>query len=303
MAIPEAIYSAPAIPGLWQVSVTVPQAMADMVSDWLELSALAVSIDIGDGDDVVVSGTFDSEPDEAEVLSRVEIFRTLGAPDVSYVIDLLDGNDWLAMVGRTEGAGHVGEFRLGNAPSLATRLVSSREIYVEAFSAFGDGYHATTQGCLSAIGRVKGRRRAISRIADIGCGTGVLALAARKTWPRAQSVASDLDPAAVELTRKNRHHNGALRALQVTSGAGFGARLIGARGPYDLILMNILARPLARLASDAAAHLRPGGYLVLSGLLESQARHVMFAYRAQRLALIRQTGQDGWQTLILQKKA
>lgn len=287
---------------LTQLVIQSPAELADVLSDWLEeLQALTVAVDFVSDGQVGVSATFEEPPDESSVIAHLAVLQVTSASKLSYQLQPVDMQDWLAMTGRTEGAGKVGGFQLLDSPSVTTRLISQRDLAVEAFGAFGDGYHATTQGCLGALSWLQARINP-RRIADIGCGSGVLALAAHKLWPQAKIVASDLDPRSVATTRRNRHANGSAR-VRVTGGAGFSPRLVGQQAPYDLILMNILARPLSRLAFSARQHLAPGGFLVLSGLLISQIPMVLAAYRRQRLALVRQSVQDGWVTLIMRQRA
>lgn len=279
---------------VYQLAVRVPQTLAEAVSDWLETIALAVTIDLHD-DHAKVAGLFTTRPDD--VLVRQQL-ATL-APEGVYDWQQLPTTDWLAATAR-QGAGAIGDFTLLDAPAAATALLSQRALYVESAHAFGDGFHATTQGCLLALADLQKRAR-IKSCADVGCGTGVLALAARKLWPQVRGVLGDIDAAAVAVTRANARLNGGPQHLRFVVSAGMTAAAFQRARPYDLIMANILAGPLCRLAPAARQALLPGGHIILSGLLENQKAMVLSAYRQQRLRLVKSYARHGWLTLVLRK--
>jgi len=145
------------------------------------------------------------------------------------------------------------------------------------------------------------RRRRFCRPLDIGTGSGVLAIAAAKLLRR-PVLASDVDPEAARVAAHHVRRNGLAGRVRVLCAAGYRARPVG-RGRYDLVLANILARPLALMARDLAPVLAPGGIAVLAGLLARQEGMVVAAHRAQGLALVRRLNILGWSTLILRKAA
>jgi ribosomal protein L11 methyltransferase len=169
-------------------------------------------------------------------------------------------------------------------------------ILVDAATAFGTGEHPSTRGCLKAL-ETLARRRPIRHPLDIGTGTGILAIAAAKLCHR-PVLASDIDPGAVAVARRNVECNGVAAWVRVEPRAGYRGRTLRRRG-YDLILANILARPLAAMAADLARHLAPGGQAVLSGLLRRQEPIVLAPHRALGLALAARIVIDGWSTLVL----
>src|SRR5690606_9534091 len=113
-------------------------------------------------------------------------------------------------------------------------------------------------------------------ILDLGCGSGVLAIAAAKLWPAANVVASDNDPVAVAIARDNAVLNAASMACHLSE--GIDAEALQDAAPYDLIVANILMQPLIDLAPAVASVLAPGGRVVLSGLLDEQKTAVAAAY-------------------------
>src|SRR5690606_34021882 len=139
------------------------------------------------------------------------------------------------------------------------------------------------------------RRIKPARILDLGCGSGILALAAARTW-RVPVVASDIDPVSVRETRRNAGVNGLLPLVCAVRSVGWQAPAVRRGGPYDLVFANILARPLMRMAPDLARNLAPGGMAVLSGLLTWQEARVLSAHRQQGLRLIRRYRFGDWST-------
>jgi ribosomal protein L11 methyltransferase len=167
---------------------------------------------------------------------------------------------------------------------------------IDAATAFGTGEHATTRGCLMALDALakRGRRR---RSLDMGTGTGILAIAAAKTWRRLV-LASDIDLEAVRVAGVNARRNGVGALVRPRHANGYRARGIRGRR-FDLVFANILARPLMRMAPDLARALMPGGIAVLSGLLARQERAVLVAHRSRRLVLRRRIASDGWHALVV----
>ena len=172
-------------------------------------------------------------------------------------------------------------------------------IEIEAGQAFGTGHHGTTAGCLTMIERVLMRRRRVN-VLDLGTGSAVLAIAAAKLG-RMPVLATDIDPVAVRVAAENVRANGVHAYVETVVAAGFGAPAFRRRSPFDLVIANILAGPLMKLAPQMAHHLAPGGDLVLSGILERQRRAVLAAYQTQGL-FHRETLRRGeWVTLRLSR--
>jgi len=206
--------------------------------------------------------------------------------------------DWVAETYRRFPPFRVGGFFIHGGHWQGKPPAGSVPLKIEAAVAFGSGEHGSTSGCLLALDRL-GRRRVRPRVLDLGCGSGILAIAAAKLWGIAVT-ASDSDPVAVRTARENAVINGIGRRLTGVVSRGFASARLS--GPYDLILANILARPLTRLARPMAGHLAKGGRTVLSGLLRDQVPLVLQAYRAQGLALERRIVRGDWATLVVKRK-
>ena len=133
-------------------------------------------------------------------------------------------------------------------------------------------------------------------VLDVGCGSGVLAIAAAKRG--AKALAIEIDPRAAQIAAINARQNHVANCTRVI--AGDGARFIAGRR-FDLVFANILMRPLVRLAPKLIAATAPGGTLILSGLLRSQAPLVRQAYASRGLVLTRRIPKEAWTTLVWRK--
>jgi ribosomal protein L11 methyltransferase len=167
-------------------------------------------------------------------------------------------------------------------------------VALDASIAFGSGEHATTKGCLRAIADLA-KRKKIRRVLDLGCGSGILSIGAARAWP-AQVLASDIDSDSADLARENVRRNGLAARIEVRASAGF-ANLGRTQARYDLVLANILARPLAQLGARLAGAVAPGGTLVLSGLLAEQETWIRAVYRLHGMVFCGRIAQQGWHTL------
>jgi ribosomal protein L11 methyltransferase len=172
-------------------------------------------------------------------------------------------------------------------------------IVLDAAIAFGSGEHGSTRGCLRALEPVAVRRP--QRILDLGTGSGILAMAAAKLLHR-RVRATDIDPWSVRVARENAKRNGLGPRLRILRADGWSSSAVRGGGPYDLVLANILARPLCLMAKHLARALAPGGTAVLAGLLETQARWVLAAHRRQGLLLATKLREGPWTTLVLRKR-
>lgn len=172
-------------------------------------------------------------------------------------------------------------------------------LLLDAGLAFGSGEHGSTRGCLVALERAARLRP--RRILDLGTGSGILAIAAARLLRR-PVLATDIDPWSVRLARHNAAANGVVRCVRVRQADGWGGPVLRRNAPYDLVLANILARPLELMARRAVRQLRPGGTIILSGLLTGQTRSVLAAYRRLGLSLWFRSDQPPWATLVLRAR-
>ncbi|HYU13082.1 MAG TPA: 50S ribosomal protein L11 methyltransferase [Stellaceae bacterium] len=221
-----------------------------------------------------------------------------GGKLVHIVEERLAERDWLLENRRAFPPIRVGRFFVHGSHWRGPAPPGTIAIEIDAATAFGTGEHPSTHGCLVALDHLA-RRRRFRRPLDVGTGSGVLAIAAAKRLRR-RVVAGDIDPEAVRVARHHARRNGLAGAVRVLRAAGYRRRGLR-RADYDLVLANILARPLALLARDLKRALAPGGVAVLAGLLQRQEALVLSAHRAQRLRLARRIVIEGWLTLILRR--
>ncbi|MEM8555233.1 MAG: 50S ribosomal protein L11 methyltransferase [Pseudomonadota bacterium] len=240
-----------------------------------------------------VGGYFVEPPDE---VGLALLAAANGAKP--FTVSQLPEVDWVAKVKRELAPVEAGRFFLYGSHD-ADKVPEARVgLLIEAAMAFGTGHHGTTQGCLKAFDRLLNAGLASGPVADVGCGTAVLAMAAAKVWD-VTPMASDIDAVAVEVAEANAEANGLHGRLDIFEATGFEHPKL--QGPFALIFANILKGPLIELAPSLSAALAPGGHAILSGLLVDQADDVLAAYTGQSLSLVDREDIGEWATLTLQK--
>lgn len=213
--------------------------------------------------------------------------------------EILPARDWLAENQLSFPPLRVGRFFIYGSHHESKPPAGAIGIAVDAATAFGTGEHPSTRGCLLALERLA-RRRRFHRPLDIGTGTGILSIAAAKLLHR-KVLAGDVDPRAICVARHNAGRNGVRGLVESRSAPGYRDRVIR-RSRYDLILSNILARPLAVMAADLSRRLAPGGRAVLSGLLRWQEPIVLAPHRGCGIVLDHRLVIDGWSTLVMRRR-
>lgn len=282
--------------------VSTSEAMATRLLDTLgplfEEEGLALStMEIDEANDIWEASVYlDGEQEEA-VRRRIADIVAESLPDAVIEREVLPEIDWVAK--SLEGLAPVraGRFVVHGSHDRQRIRPGELSIEIDAGQAFGTGHHGTTAGCLEMIGYVL-RRRRVKRALDLGTGSGVLAIAIRKLQP-ARVLATDIDPIATRVARHNIRNNTIVGTVRVETAAGFHAPQFAGEGPFDLIVANILARPLMAMAPDLHRHLAPGGAVILSGILASQRWKVLAAFNAQGFAHRRTLWRAGWVTLLL----
>ncbi|WP_395645731.1 50S ribosomal protein L11 methyltransferase [Terricaulis sp.] len=217
------------------------------------------------------------------------------APELHLIQKKVKPADWVAMALEGLPAVRAGRFVVAGAHALKREAGGRVKVWIEASEAFGTGHHGTTWGCLMALESVL-RERRVSRALDVGAGSGVLAIAAAKTG--AEALAIEIDHRAAAIAAINSRQNRVANRVRVI--AGDGARYIAGQ-QFDLVFANILMRPLIRLAPRLVPAVAPGGTLILSGLLRTQAPLVREAYASRGLVLEKMIPKEAWQTLVWRK--
>lgn len=209
--------------------------------------------------------------------------------------------DWVAKVRRELSPVEAGRFFVFGSHDADKVPAGRVALQIEATVAFGTGHHGTTLGCLKAFDRLFEGGFRPERVADIGCGTAVLAMAAAAVLPEARVIASDIDAVAVDVAVANMAINGLEGRVDCLEAAGFDHPKLAAAAPFDLVFANILKGPLIELAPDMAAHVAVSGLAILSGLLVVQAEAVTAAYVAEGFALEAREDIGEWSTLVLRR--
>jgi ribosomal protein L11 methyltransferase len=295
--IEDALYENISPADLWKVEIAsrLPNAKAQALADSFEEMAISVYLhnhEPVDGDVWDIHLTVAGKPDDDDLRARLGGIPFTAAP--------VEQKDWLKAVHEDFPPLTVGKFFVYGSHYDGAKPAELTPLQIDAATAFGSGEHETTQGCLLAL-EALAKQHTFKNGLDMGCGSGILAIAMTKLWPDMRVAAVDIDP---ESTRVTQHHaalNGAA-AVQAETGDGYNAPLAKKRAPYDLIAANILAGPLIEMAGDLDAALAPGGFCVLSGLLKRQMREVAAAHEARGLTLAGTFGLGEWDALVFRKK-
>lgn len=273
---------------------TKADAMAEALENlWPEPTGVGVMRLEGGSTLWEVGAYFIDPPDQAGLALAAAAF---GAKP--YVISEVPDTDWVAKVRRDLPPVEAGRFFLygsHDADNVPDGVVA---LAIEAAMAFGTGHHGTTQGCLMALDRLDRQGFTGRNVADIGCGTAVLAMGAAKIWP-GRVLASDIDEVAVETAIANADFNGLQGRLHCLVCPGFDHPDLHKAAPFDLVFANILKSPLITLAPDMARHIAPKGHAILSGILNEQADEVIETYAVHGFALDDRLVIGEWTSLTL----
>ncbi len=289
-------------PTLWRITAIAARELIQMAADAFEQALqpepLAVSMFEDEGTSWRLDVLYEDQQDLGKFKTALTAFdETLASLDLqqsdvpheNWVLKSLEG---LAPV-------QAGRFFVHGAHDSDKVPPGAIPLVVEAGEAFGTGHHGTTEGCLTALSQIAESETPAS-VLDLGTGTGVLAIGAAKLW-RVPVIATDIDPIATKVARENVVLNGAHGQIQMVTAAGTNHAAIRGSAPYDLIIANILARPLRQMAGSIASVVAPRGIVVLSGILGEQALRVIAAYRGHHLSLETRLDFGEWVTLILRK--
>jgi ribosomal protein L11 methyltransferase len=287
---------------VWKLEVAVPEkarvAFELALQEALGEDVPVASTEIREGIDWRVEAYIEGFPNR-DLLSRViaTVAQAFAMAPPAVTLTELEDRDWVAENQRSFLPFSIGRFFI--YPSFHTNGVPKGQIgiQIDPGMAFGTGTHATTRGCLTAIDEIGQTERPDSAI-DVGCGSGILAIALAAI-ARRRVVACDNDPVAVQVTEENARINGVAARVIAVQSEGLDNDVIRRRAPFDLIVANILAQPLIDLAPSLANSLANGGRIVLSGLLNTQAESVIQAYRPHGLSVQKRLELGDWTTLVL----
>jgi ribosomal protein L11 methyltransferase len=280
-----------ASPPLWKASITLVKTEAPDMASLLELASDPQAVLIAEepfGPGATVEALYTEEPDAA-ILSRIA--------GRAITVEPLPDQDWIRLSQEGLPPVRAGRFFVYGAHDAGQVPHGVIPMRIEAGLAFGTGHHETTALCLAVLSDLA-RARAYRNVLDLGCGTGLLAIGAAKLWKR-PVLASDIDPVAIEVTDENAQGNGAGPLVRGVVADGLINPVLATSAPYDLIIANILAGPLTRLAPQIVDALAPDATLVLSGLLHNQEAMILSFYHRLRFLARRREGP--WSALVLEK--
>ncbi|MCC7038214.1 MAG: 50S ribosomal protein L11 methyltransferase [Alphaproteobacteria bacterium] len=274
---------------------------AQQLGDALEEMVSAVSLhnrEATDGDDWTISITNYGAPDLDAIFQRLEETEAGIITRDNITAERLPEKDWLRHVHDNFPPVNIGRFFVHGSYYKGEIPAGQTPLQIDAATAFGSGEHETTRSCMVAFEQIA-REHKVGNALDMGCGSGILAIAIQKIWPGARLTAIDIDPESVIVSHRHADMNGV--TLQTAAGDGYKTPLSIQNAPYDLVGANILAGPLIAMAGDLYNALKPGGYAVLSGLLKRQQQEVTAAHLNAGLTLKGVIPDGDWAALIFRR--
>jgi len=274
----------------------VGRSAAGRIGELIAPEPLAVTLFEAQPPAFTVEAYYAVPPHLGLLAAELAAIAGLGTP----VLETVPDCNWVALSQAALPPVEAGRLVLHGSHDRARFAMRPMAIEIEAGEAFGTGHNPTTAGVLVALDSLT-RRRRFSRVLDLGCGSGVLAIAAARLLPDARVFAVDSDPVATAVARANARLNRVARRLTILTASGLAHRALRGAQPFDLVLANILPRPLLQLAAPLCAAVARGGIVVLSGLMNHQAREVATTYRAHGFRLISHQQRTGWTILTTQR--
>ena len=271
------------------------RAAANVIGELVVPAPLAVTLFEDTPPAFVVEAYWEAEPSlDAIAQALTGLAPKLSAPSLAAVPE----QNWVALSQAALPPIRAGRLVVHASHDRPRFAMRRHAVEIEAGEAFGTGHNATTALCLEAVDWLA-RTRRFKRVLDLGCGTGVLAIAAARTFPGASVLAVDNDPLATAVARANTRLNRVAGRVRVFDAMGFDHALVRRAQPFDLLLANLLPNPLIALVARMRRAIAPGGIAVLSGLLDPQAREVRATYAAAGFRLVHQRSRAGWTALML----
>ena len=282
----------------WRVTLPCTRAEAEAIDAADDLAIDAVLMTSEEEEDDVERWRLDAYVEHAPGVAMIAAIRALvpSAAAVDPVVVPLTAQDWVTMSQAGLEPIVEGRFVVHTSAHPVAPPAGGRAFLIDAGQAFGTGHHATTSGCLAMLDGLA--EQSFANVIDLGTGTGLLAFAAAHLWPGARIAATDIDPAAIVVTRENMARNGVAEIALIVADGALSDEIAG-RAPYDLVIANILAGPLISMAPEVAAIAAPGATIVLAGLLETQRADVVAAFAACGCAVAAIDRRGDWTILRL----
>ncbi len=291
---------------LWSVTFKFDRvldgALAEQLSEALEEAVATVLLhnsESADGDNWSITLTSVGAPDLDDIFNRVTELAPFLTRD-GIIAERLPEKDWLQHVHDNFPPVRIGSFFIYGSHYGGEKPKDAIPLQIDAATAFGSGEHETTRGCIQALEKLKAAHD-FKRGLDMGCGSGILAIAMTKLWPAIHVTAVDIEEESVVVANRHAAMNGAADKVDAYCGDGYNVPAVAKNGPYDIVAANILANPLIEMAPALVKSLRSGGFAVLSGLLARQEDDVVAAHVKAGLKLIDAEKIGDWRALVLQK--
>ena len=280
------------------VSVAASRTDAERLAGLLALTSpepLAVVVEVGPGGggDWIAACYFAGEPNSIEL-----DLLAASCGCWPFAVSRVAETDWVLKVQEDHRPVAAGTFWIHGKHVSAEVPAGLIPIEIDRSLAFGTGHHETTQGCLEAMSGLSSLGFRPTRVCDVGCGTGILAIAAVRLWG-CKAIACDCDEGAVDVAIENAARNRVADSVRLICCDGLSDDRIRRGCPFDLVVANILSGPLVKLAPDLSDGVRRGGRLILSGLLKSEGQEVADSFGRAGFAVEARFGRNDWLTLDL----
>jgi ribosomal protein L11 methyltransferase len=285
----------------WRILIHTTIDLAPAFEEALEPHVLAVSwFETKDPDLWVVEGTTKEKPNHQLLQATLSsIAKLMGVEEPKVIIEELPETDWLEATWRSFPPREIGRFYVYGSHHAHSPIPEDKiGLEINAATAFGSGEHETTTGCLLTIDELVVQAHTFSKPLDMGCGSGILAMAMAKVWG-APVLAADIDPESVRVTQENAKINHCDHLIEACVSEGFQSGYITEKAPFDIVTANILAKPLCDMADDLVKSIMPGGYIILSGLLSRHREDVVATYERAGAQFVSQKVINDWVALLM----
>jgi ribosomal protein L11 methyltransferase len=286
----------------WKVSFHCDATQVGDFGNLLEDHVTAVSwFETKDPNLWMVEAILSLEPNPQDFITLLSpVCENFNIPVPCVTVGKIPETDWLEATWRSFPPQQIGRYYVYGSHTLPTPPQDSVILEINAATAFGSGEHETTTGCLLTLNDLADEGRKFDKPLDMGCGSGILAIAMAKTWT-IQVISADNDPESVRMTMHNAILNGCAPLIASYVSESFNNQKIHANGPYDLIVANILATPLIEMAKDLSQSLAYKGTAILSGLLSRHRGEIVKAYQQYNMRLVSHRTLNDWEVLLLEK--
>lgn len=294
---------------LYQLTIRADKTINDGIADLLENSypeptAVSHFEDKKDSDRWTTSAHYLEHPDKANIVEQITNILNVSPESYELEISKVENIDWVSHVQKGLKPVRAGRFFIHGSHDNDKAKNEPYPILIDAAQAFGTAHHGTTEGCLKAISEIAEIQEP-NNILDLGAGSGILAIAASKVFKQANIIACDIDPVSVEVAKTNdklnRPESSDQASITHICSDGLNDENIQANAPFELLIANILAKPLIAMAPKIAGAIAPDGTLLLSGILDVQSQDVIKAYEAEGLTHLKTELIDEWTTSLFHK--